>query len=84
MPRLTTAGRKIAEHLGLDGDTFEEDYRYQSTRWTKPVYAIGNDYWCAGPKPAKATMEAYDFDEPWERVVSSFDGTSVLWVQRNP
>jgi len=81
MARLSKAGERVACHLGMDGDSFEEDYRYQPGRWTKPVYAIGNRYWSAGAAPPKHVHGTlHDFDEPWRRVVSSYDGKTVLWT----
>lgn len=39
------------------------DYRYQSTRTDKPIFAIGNTYYCASPisKPP-AKHQAIDYE----------------------
>lgn len=75
--RTTKGGYSIASHLGMDGDSFEDDYRYQSTRWTRPVYAIDDAYWCAGPKPAAPIQGGLNLK--WTRLVSSYDKATVLW-----
>ncbi len=79
MQKTTKIGYAIAAHLGMDGDDFESQYRYQPTRWTKPVYAIGNDYWSAGSKPPNPTQgRRSDFE--WQKVVSAYDRETVLWL----
>jgi hypothetical protein len=49
-----------------------EDYRYHYGRTNKPVYAIGNEYYCAvkiGQKPAK---HKEDISWNWKEYSSSF------------
>lgn len=75
MSRIPKAASYIAAHLGRDEEEIN-DYRYQPTRTTAPVFAIGNDYWCAGKKPAE------HFDDrawKWQRVISRYDRKTVLW-----
>lgn len=76
MAKTTKAGYAIAAHLGMDGDSFEDDYRYQSSRFTKPVYSVGDDLWGAGATPPKH-IERPDWYE-FEKVTSTYDGTT-LW-----
>jgi len=60
----------IAETFGMDYSDMKE-YQYQPGRSNKPIYNMGNDYYCAskiGVKPAKHwTME---FE--WKEYKSSF------------
>jgi hypothetical protein len=70
----------IADHFGDDGESIREK-EYQYGRFTKSVYALSdNEYWSAGVRPPQPT----DNSEPWkwERVISSYDHKSVLWVYR--
>ena len=46
MTRRITAREAIATHLGYDYAEME-DYRYQPTRTTVPVYAVREAYYCA-------------------------------------
>lgn len=46
MARTSKAGYAVANHLGMNGDDFEE-YRYQPTRTPCPVYAVGDHYYAA-------------------------------------
>ena len=78
MTRTTKSGHAIAAHLGMDGDDFEEN-RYQPTRYKKPVYTIGNDYWSAGATPPKHT-QGRDFLGVWKPVISDHDKTTKLWL----
>ncbi len=80
MTKLTKTGYAVAAHLGLDGDTFEDNYRYQPTRWTKPVYSIGNTYWSSGANPPRNILSRHDDFDDWTKVISSYDKKTVLWV----
>ncbi len=74
MARTTKAGTAVAYHLGLDYADME-DNRYQSTRYSRPVYTVDDDYWSAGPTPPTSAYRG----ETWVKVISSFDGKTVLW-----
>lgn len=69
------AYEKIAAHLGEDRDTVKT-YRYQPTRWTRPVFNVWDGYWCAGLVPAKP-MNGENLN--WQKVISSYDRKTVLW-----
>lgn len=54
-----------------------QEYRYQYGKTDRPIYAIGDYYWCAvkvGQKPAK--HQSIDFE--WEKYDSKF-ATSIGW-----
>lgn len=75
--RTIKTGLVIADHLMEDAETFEDACRYQAGRWTRPVYAVGSEYWSAGPTPPKPTNGPDGLK--WEKVVSRQDGKTVLW-----
>lgn len=76
MSRPTKSAYAIAAHLGMDGDDFEH-YRYQSTRYSRPVYAVDDALWSAGAKPpTDAYPPAARYE--WKEVRSTFDGCR-LW-----
>jgi hypothetical protein len=55
-----------------------EDYRYHYGRTNKPVFAIGNEYYCAvknGQQPAKHRDE---IKWEWEKYFSSY-AESIGW-----
>ena len=68
----------IAATLGLDIADLG-DYRYQSTRTTRPIYAIGNIYVAAGQKPPKDDVGA-----EWEEHKDQFwaNGKTTVWVAK--
>lgn len=77
MARPPKAAIDIANHLGMDVDDMEDNYRYQPTRYTRPVYLFDSDYWSAGPTPPRYTQGRCDLK--WRRVVSSYDKKTLLW-----
>lgn len=57
-----------------------QDYRYHYGRTDRPVYAIGEKYYCASPNgkgPAKYYGDKYRFE--WKECVSSF-ADSIGWT----
>lgn len=71
----------IAEHLGTDAESVR-DYEYQHGRFVRPIFALSdNEYWAAGQsKPC----DPDGILNSWEKVVSSYDRKSILWVCRQP
>jgi hypothetical protein len=66
----------LATEFGWDTSDLE-DYRYHHGRTNKPIYAIGQEYFCAvkiDQKPAK--HDTIEFN--WEKYNSSF-ATSNGW-----
>jgi hypothetical protein len=80
MARLSKAAIDIANHIGCDADDME-DYRYQATRTNRPVYSFDADYWSAGGAKPPTHQDGWDME--WEKVVSSYDGKTVLWHARS-
>jgi hypothetical protein len=68
----------IAATLGLNIADLG-DYRYQPTRTTRPIYAIGNIYVAAGHKPPKDNVGA-----KWEEHQDQFwtNGQTTVWVAK--
>lgn len=77
MARPPKAAVDVANHLMLDAADMEDDYRYQPTRYTKPVYAFDAEYYSAGATPPR--YNAGRCDLKWERVTSSYDPKVTLW-----
>ena len=78
-----TAKTILAMQFGWDSSDLE-DYRYHYGRTNKPVYAIGEEYFCAvkiGQKPAKH-QEQIDWD--WKEYNSSFAESNgwQIWVAK--
>jgi hypothetical protein len=73
------AHTKIAEHLGWDAADVREG-RYQETRFDRPVYVCGGDYYAAGPR---APRERDGQDMKWKQEISRYDGASIIW-RANP
>lgn len=69
----------IAEHFGTDAESIR-DCEYQPGHFSKPVYSLSdNEYWAAGATKPRDR----DRDEmSWEKVISSYDRKSILWVHR--
>lgn len=69
----------IAEHFGSDSADIR-DSEYQPGRFPRPIYSLSdNEYWAAGntkPRDPDGTLAN------WEKVISSYDRKSVLWVCR--
>jgi len=70
MAKRHTAAERIAFLIGYDLAEMS-DYRYQSTRYTVAVYAIGDSYYCA-PGPGKKLP---DVGYNWEVVGESYGST---------
>jgi len=70
--------RIIAATLGLDIADLG-DYRYQSTRTTRPIYAIGDIYVAIGHKPPKDDVGA-----EWQKHTDQFwaNGKTTVWVAK--
>lgn len=74
----------LAMEFGWDSSDLD-DYRYHYGRTSKPVFAIGNEYFCAvkiDQKPAKH----YDNEEwEWEKYKSSFAESNgwQIWVSKD-
>jgi hypothetical protein len=51
----------IASTFGIDVSGFEADYRYQPTRTTRAIYAIGDGYYAVGKSAPKDEV-----GNPWE------------------
>jgi hypothetical protein len=68
----------IAATLGLDIADLG-DYRYQPTKTTRPIYAIGDIYVAAGHKPPKD-----DVGSKWEEHKDQFwaNGKTTVWVAK--
>ena len=68
----------IASTFGLDVSELA-DYRYQPTRTTRPIYAIGDIYVASGLKPPKD-----DVGEPWKEHSDQFwaKGKTKVWVSK--
>ena len=70
----------VAEHFCTDNESIKESV-YQTGRFNKPVYSLSdNEYWSGGKR------KPVDYEGilvKWEKVVSSFDNESILWVCRS-
>lgn len=73
----------IASTLGLDLESsraFNNEYQYQPGRTKKPVYVVGDDYFCVSKsKPTD------DVGGPWEPYGDQFwakEKGTILWVSR--
>jgi len=67
----------IAATLGDDVADVQE-YRYQSTKTTRAIYAIGDFYYATGKKAPKDAV-----GEPWEMHDDQFfaeKNNTILWV----
>jgi hypothetical protein len=71
-----SAAEKVANHLSADIETVK-DHRYQPTYYSTPVFLLGDDRWGAGARPPKNRYS--DDTEVWEKVISVYDGKTVLW-----
>jgi hypothetical protein len=65
----------IASTLGLEISELD-DYRYQPTRTSRPIYAIYDFYIASGIKPPKDVV-----GQPWEKYPDQFWATdkTVIW-----
>lgn len=67
----------IAATFGMDSAEME-DYRYQMTRTSKAIYAIGNAYYTTGKNKPKDDMGG-----EWKPHQDQFwagKGNTILWV----
>lgn len=68
----------IASTFGMDSAGFEGDYRYQPTRTSRAIYAIGDDYFAVGKTAPKDEV-----GQPWikhqDQVFAQQYGTT-LWM----
>lgn len=74
-----TASHVLAQDFSMDFSDLQE-YRYHYGRTDRPVFAIGEKYYCAvkkGQKPAKFYSDDYRFE--WEEKKSSF-ADSIGWI----
>ena len=64
----------LAMYLGWD-TTELRDCQYQYGRYSRPVYVVGNDYFCVvrgSGKPARLLREMDGEQFPWEEVKDAF------------
>ncbi len=70
----------IAEHVGWDGPDVR-DCRHQETRYDRPVFVVGGDYY-AGPG-RKAPRYMGEVEPGWREIVSLWDNETKLWFRPN-
>jgi hypothetical protein len=67
----------LANTFGIDINDIS-DYRYQSTRTSQAIYAIGEQYFAIGKRKPKDV-----FNTSWEMFSDQFwakQGNTVIWV----
>lgn len=69
----------IASAVGFDYAELEE-YRYASLETSRPVYAIGEEYYCAGKKHPKNLLNLKWEKAPDECQWDAKRKNTVVWV----
>lgn len=66
---IKSAKNALASHFGWDISEMK-DYEYQHGRFTKPVFAVGDEYWCASTDDKKLPKSAdgLGVEFKWEEV----------------
>jgi hypothetical protein len=68
---------KIAEHFGTDEESVRE-CEYQPGRFSKAIFAIGDEYWCAVSEPARYNRRIFS-RFGWIQIISAYDHKTILW-----
>jgi hypothetical protein len=82
MKRYTTKSI-LATEFGWDSSDLE-DYRYHYGRTNKPVYAIGQEYFCAVKIDQKPAKHQESIEWNWEKYNSKFAESNgwQIWVAK--
>jgi hypothetical protein len=73
----------LATEFGWDNSDLE-DYRYHYGRTNKPVYAIGQEYFCAVKMDQKPAKHQEIIEWNWEKYNSKFAESNgwQIWVAK--